>query len=64
MSSLDQIRNYLVDKAPGPISKACTLDVESLLSSCWDRLAGSRDGGMAADKLSGRVEAWNGVPRC
>ena len=44
-SSVDQIRNYPVDKTPGRFSKACALDVEFLLSSCWDRLAARVRGG-------------------
>jgi hypothetical protein len=56
MKSLDALRNYLVDTPPGRFSKTCTLQVESLLSRCWDHFGGSRDGGMTAEKLIGRTE--------
>ena len=62
MSSLDQLQTYLLGKPPGRFSETCTLEVESLLSSCWDQLAGSRDGGMAAYKLSGRTEGFEWKP--
>jgi hypothetical protein len=56
MRSLDAFLNYLVDRSEGWFSKADTLEVESLLSSCWDHLAGSRDGEMRAEKLNGRTD--------
>jgi len=38
-----------------------TARIESLLSRCWSKLEGSREGGMTPDKISGRIEEmeWN-----
>jgi hypothetical protein len=62
MKPLDAIRNYLVDRPEGWFSKTCTLEMESLLSSCWDHLAGSSDGGMTAEKLKGRTGSLEWSP--
>ena len=61
MSELDQIRNCLADTSPGKLPEVSVRQVETMLSACWDRLAGSRNGGMAAFKLLKRTEdmEWN-----
>lgn len=56
--SVEQLRQFLQDLPPGPISEPEPL-VE-VLASCWREFAGSRDQGMAPWKLS-RMEkpSWN-----
>jgi hypothetical protein len=56
MSSLDAFLNYFAYRAACRFTKEDTLEVESLLSVCWDHFAGSHDGGMKAEELIGRTQ--------
>jgi len=59
---LSKLRNYLAAVSPGKIPAEQADEVESLLSSCWDRIEGSTDGGMAAYKLDFRAEQMEWEP--
>lgn len=50
---VENLRKYLATIPPGEISNPT--EQESLLAKCWDDLKGDA-GGMAADKLLGRME--------
>lgn len=51
---MDELIQYLRTMPAGPVRDLEAVD--SLLAECWDDLAGSRSGGMAAYKLHRRME--------
>jgi hypothetical protein len=59
ISGLQQLREYLYSLPDGPIMDAT--QVEEMLANCWDDPSGDTRGGMACDKLRGRMESveWN-----
>ena len=58
----ERIRDYLTALPPGALTEDQHSDVESLLSQCWNQLAGGNDGGMDASKLSVRTERMSWSP--
>lgn len=57
---IEFLRARLTDLPPGPMARS--VELEDLLAEAWDGLAGSRDGGMQADKLRGRLESIEWSP--
>ncbi len=62
MGPFKLIRDHLAGESPGAIPWEHARDIEALLGDCWDRLAGSRQGGMRDHKLVGRTEDMNWQP--
>ncbi len=57
--TMKNLKSFLTNVTPGPIGDASKL--HTLLIDCWDEVSGSKEGGMKAYKLSGRIEqpTWN-----
>jgi len=53
---MEDLRQYLRNLPPGPLTEDQVTEVEPLLADCWHGLSGSRKGGMSAQKLIGRME--------
>jgi hypothetical protein len=60
MNKLEDLRNFLLQLAPGPVVDVER--VERLLFESWSELDGNRSGGMAADKLIKRTENMTWAP--
>jgi hypothetical protein len=59
-SALPALAQHLSEQPPGRIEQSD--EVQDLLYRCWDELIGSSDGGMASDKLIGRMEDVEWAP--
>jgi hypothetical protein len=52
--ALDRLRRYLDTLPPGRVADSA--EIASLLTAAWPSLTGSREGGMKAEKLLGRLK--------
>ncbi|MFC5583269.1 hypothetical protein [Rhodanobacter terrae] len=59
---LQQLRDLLNPVPESTFSRDQHDEIESLLACCWDQLVGGSDGGMKAEKLSGRIENMTWSP--
>lgn len=60
-NQIADLRDFLSPMPQGPIAVEHGVELERRVQKVWTYLRGSEDGGMAADKLRGRVEnpCWN-----